>query len=936
MAIPSVVDVRTGPAVTPAEDLPVTQANPPIVAPGAAPRVPRSFMGDARPGSVDPRSALTPTVRVAQATTVVSDASPAAPAPRDEGFLGPVWGFFNPPPPSPLLRDKKRLIASYGGIDTLVQTFAPEQRQQYNRLLAQTDSATEPAQLVAFEQRLRDLKTRVMDSARAAISAEQARVEAAGGTFDRLAYLQQRGWVAASWRMAAPNRAVRDSVPSDGAEEQRAGLYNRRVPVEAELILDTRLPIAAVDRNNMGVTVVRGEDYGSHVGLEQAQQLLAQRNHELTTARAAEQQVNRSITQGAADVQAARMRIDQARAAVARATSQAELAQREVERLTALATQADTAARDAETQRASAAARIASDLLNLDRGIDMSILFETGRATLRPESIRQLQELGTALRSESLSGLPIVVDGHTDASGSPERNQVLSEQRAAAVVDYLVNQLGVPRTMLTSRGMGQRDPKDPANPLADVNRRVQIAIDITPQRRAELQLRANEAQLAVDTRAAELARASVDASANAVNASDRFSAASTAVTDARGAFDRAQADYIAATARLREAQAALPAATAAVTTATSNVTASQRSVERETPLAEGALFVNDFRGNHFWFEGQPERLPERIAEALTRGFTNGGGEEASAARELLRRRNTTTGNTLALDIGTVLAQTENDKSGWTVLGERFGDMFKGMQGRWVTINGYSGRGEYVTASQQVPDTVTPPREQIVEVELISPDMLPPSPVLARDAAVATGPAGPQDVVPGDNATAPAAAADPALAPLSSPDSTLTPVNAENAADALAEAARRRAEEAQRNLEQLRAGMDQQRAAAQTPGPVTAPARSPRIELALNFARDSAVITDASALRALGPQLLSEQFRGQRIFINGHTDDTGSAAHNLDLSRRRAQAVRDYLIANFNIPAEILVVQGFGATRLKNSSDPQASENRRVEVVVGVQ
>ncbi len=934
MAVSSVADVRARAAVGAFPTSDVSPAERPALTPAVAPRLPRSLLGDAPLDSADPRRALTPAVRVAeaQATTVASD---ALPAPRDEGLLGPVWSFFDPPPPSPLLRDKKRLVASYGGIGTLVQAFAPEQRQQYDRLIAQTDAATEPAQLAAFEQRLRDLKTRVMDAARAAISAEQARVQAAGGTFDRLAYLQQRGWVAPSWRMAGSNRSVRDSVPSDGADEQRAGLYNRRVPLEAELILDTRLPIAAVDRNTMGVTVVRGEDYGSHVDLEQARQLLTQRTDALRTAVAAKQQIEQSVTQGAADVQAARMRIDAARAAVAQATSQAELAQREVERLTALATQADTAAREAETQRASAAARIATDLLNLDRGIDMSILFETGRATLRPESIRQLQELGTALRSESLSGLPIIVDGHTDASGSPERNQVLSEQRAAAVVDYLVNQLGVPRAMLTSRGMGQRDLKDAANPLADVNRRVQISIDITPQRRAELRLRASEAQLAVETRAAELARASVDASANAVNASDRFSAAAKAVTDARAAFERAQADYVAATGRLRDAQAALPAATTAVTKARDDVASAQRAVEREAPLAEGALFVNDFRGNHFWFEGQPERLPERIAEALTRGFTNGDG---GAARELLRRRNTTTGNTLALDIGTILARTEDDKSGWTVLGERFGDFFRGMPGRWVTVNGYSGRGEYVTASQQVPDTVTPPREQIVEVQLVSPDMLPPAPVLARENAAATGPAGPQDVVPGDAAPtpAPAAAADPALAPLASSDSSLDTANAESAADALAEAARRRAQEAQRNLEQLRAGMDQQRAAAQTPGPVAAPARSPRIELALNFARDSAVITDASSLRALGPQLLSEQLRGQRIFINGHTDDTGSAAHNLELSRRRARAVRDFLITNFDIPAELLVVQGFGATRLKNSGDPQAAENRRVEVVVGVQ
>ena len=69
-------------------------------------------------------------------------------------------------------------------------------------------------------------------------------------------------------------------------------------------------------------------------------------------------------------------------------------------------------------------------------------------------------------------------------------------------------------------------------------------------------------------------------------------------------------------------------------------------------------------------------------------------------------------------------------------------------------------------------------------------------------------------------------------------------------------------------------------------------------------------------------------------LAGYTDSTGSDEYNLALSRRRAQAVADYL-ANQNVNSTRFTVQGFG------KSDPVASndtaegraENRRVEVAI---
>jgi outer membrane protein OmpA-like peptidoglycan-associated protein len=71
----------------------------------------------------------------------------------------------------------------------------------------------------------------------------------------------------------------------------------------------------------------------------------------------------------------------------------------------------------------------------------------------------------------------------------------------------------------------------------------------------------------------------------------------------------------------------------------------------------------------------------------------------------------------------------------------------------------------------------------------------------------------------------------------------------------------------------------------------------------------------------------------KIAIEGHTDSTGNAAHNLDLSQRRAAAVKAALVTG-GINAGRLTTQGFGQTKpvAANDTDLGRAQNRRVEVV----
>jgi len=79
----------------------------------------------------------------------------------------------------------------------------------------------------------------------------------------------------------------------------------------------------------------------------------------------------------------------------------------------------------------------------------------------------------------------------------------------------------------------------------------------------------------------------------------------------------------------------------------------------------------------------------------------------------------------------------------------------------------------------------------------------------------------------------------------------------------------------------------------------------------------------------------EEHSDLRIAIEGHTDSTGNDDHNLDLSIRRAVAVRQYLIDAYGIEANRLEADGFGETQPAgdNETPEGRQQNRRVELVV---
>ena len=109
---------------------------------------------------------------------------------------------------------------------------------------------------------------------------------------------------------------------------------------------------------------------------------------------------------------------------------------------------------------------------------------------------------------------------------------------------------------------------------------------------------------------------------------------------------------------------------------------------------------------------------------------------------------------------------------------------------------------------------------------------------------------------------------------------------------------------------------------------------PNIDLEIRFEFNSDRISQSAlpTVEALGKALTDPSLNGNTFILAGHADATGATDYNQDLSERRAEAVKQYLVENYRIPETNLVAVGYGETHLKNPNDPVAAENRRVAVV----
>lgn len=104
------------------------------------------------------------------------------------------------------------------------------------------------------------------------------------------------------------------------------------------------------------------------------------------------------------------------------------------------------------------------------------IFFRTGSYDLLPQSFRSLNDVASLLKSNP--SLNLLIEGHTDNVGTSQKNQLLSENRAQAVMDYLVSNGGISKSRLSIKGYGFSKPvaTNGTSEGRALNRRVELSL----------------------------------------------------------------------------------------------------------------------------------------------------------------------------------------------------------------------------------------------------------------------------------------------------------------------------------------------------------------------------------------------------------------------------------------------------------------------------
>lgn len=114
--------------------------------------------------------------------------------------------------------------------------------------------------------------------------------------------------------------------------------------------------------------------------------------------------------------------------------------------------------------------------VDLAYSIDLEVYFAFDSSKLTRRAMEDLDALGAALESPELRPFSYLIAGHTDAKGKASYNQRLSEQRALAVVRFLIRDYAIDPGRLIAVGFGEERLKVPSRPRAAINRRVEVTL----------------------------------------------------------------------------------------------------------------------------------------------------------------------------------------------------------------------------------------------------------------------------------------------------------------------------------------------------------------------------------------------------------------------------------------------------------------------------
>jgi OmpA-OmpF porin, OOP family len=104
----------------------------------------------------------------------------------------------------------------------------------------------------------------------------------------------------------------------------------------------------------------------------------------------------------------------------------------------------------------------------------VAVQFDFGSARIRPQSYRTVGLIADSLYHPYLLGYRFIIVGHTDAVGGREKNLELSQQRADAIREALIDPFGIDSRRIEAVGLGEEQLLNRRDPKAAENRRVQL------------------------------------------------------------------------------------------------------------------------------------------------------------------------------------------------------------------------------------------------------------------------------------------------------------------------------------------------------------------------------------------------------------------------------------------------------------------------------
>ncbi|BBB65006.1 membrane protein [Undibacterium sp. YM2] len=210
-----------------------------------------------------------------------------------------------------------------------------------------------------------------------------------------------------------------------------------------------------------------------------AQELAKQKQAEAAVADAAKARDQIRLEQRTNEADKAKMQADQAKAQADQARLAAQVAQGEASEAQRRAQEEQAKALEMQNRNAALESQLADlQAKTTVRGIVITlgdVLFGVDQSKLNPDGMRTVQKLATVLQNNMQR--TVLVEGHTDNTGSHAHNQDLSERRANAVRSALVL-MGVSRDRIETKGYGEAFPIAENNTAQNrqFNRRVEIIL----------------------------------------------------------------------------------------------------------------------------------------------------------------------------------------------------------------------------------------------------------------------------------------------------------------------------------------------------------------------------------------------------------------------------------------------------------------------------